>query len=826
MIRGILQDVRHGARMLVKNPGFAFVAIVSIAIGVGANAAMFSFADAIVLRPLTVPRADEVITVTTVAPASGFAPPTSAALSYPDYVDVRDQARSFASLVAYQLVVASVATRPNEPAQRKFGLAVSGNFFDALQVQPILGRAFGSDADRVGSPNPVVVLDNDTWREEFASDAGILGRSIRIGGIELTVVGVMPRGFTGPDQWVLPGYYIPNAMLPRLRGMPADALTARGLRNFAVKGRLLPGVPVSQASEEVEIIGANLRRDFPDTNRNLGLAAKTEFRARVDARPQLAVGATMLITLAVVVLCVACANVAGLLSSRAPVRAREMALRLSIGAGRTRLVRQLLLESLVLAAGGGAAGLLVGYGVIAVLGQLDLPTDVPLKLTFAPDERVVFVGIVAATLSALAASLAPAWQSTRVDLVSSLKSHAAADPRRSRLWGRNLLVGAQVALSLFLLTVAVFMYRGFQAELAGGPGFRTDRILTMAFQPDLAGYDVARAERFYRLLKEATATLPGVESATLTTSVPMDAISIENTTIAPEGFQFPAGTDNVRVRSARIDEDYFDTLGISVIAGRAFGFTDTPEAPRVAVVNDTFAARYWPGQSVLGKRFRRTDGDRPWIGIVGVVPTHKYRAVSEAPTPFIYYPLAQNPTTMSTILVAANTDAAALAAPLRQAVRNIDPNMPIFDVRTMEDLYSGNAVGLFTLLVQLIGGMGSMGLAMSVIGLYGLMAYSVSQRTREIGIRMAVGAHPSTVLRMVLRHGLLLAVSGIVVGSIGSVATRGLLRAVFPFPHANNLGVTVYLIVVPALLAITLTAAYIPARRASRIDPLMALRQE
>jgi predicted permease len=826
MIRGILQDVRHGARMLMKNPGFAFVAIVSIAIGVGANAAMFSFADAIVLRPLTVPRADEVITVTTVAPASGFAPPTSAALSYPDYVDVRDQAKSFANLVAYQLVVASVATRPNEPAQRKFGLAVSGNFFDALQVQPILGRAFGRDADRVGSPNPVVVLDNDTWREEFASDAGILGRSIRIGGIEMTVVGVMPRGFTGPDQWVLPGYYIPNAMLPRLRGMSADALTARGLRNFAVKGRLRPGVPVSQASEEVEIIGANLRREFPDTNRNLGLAAKTEFRARVDARPQLAVGAAMLITLAVVVLCVACANVAGLLSSRAPVRAREMALRLSIGAGRTRLVRQLLLESLVLAAGGGAAGLLVGYGVIAVLGQLDIPTDVPLKFTFALDERVVFVGIVVAMLSALAASLAPAWQSTRVDLVSSLKSHSAADPRRSRLWGRNVLVGAQVALSLFLLTVAVFMYRGFQAELEGGPGFRTDRILTMAFQPDLAGYDVARAQRFYRLLKEATAALPGVESTTLTTSVPMDAISIENTTVAPEGFQFPAGTDNIRVRSARVDEDYFGTLGIEVVAGRSFRSTDTPETPRVAVVNETFAARYWPGQSVLGKRLRRTDGDRPWIEIVGVVPTHKYRAISEAPTEFIYYPLAQNPTTISTILVAANTDAGALAVPLRQAVRNIDPNMPVFDVRTMEDLYSGNAVGLFTLLVQLIGGMGSMGLVMSVVGLYALMAYSVSQRTREIGIRMAVGAHPSTVLQMVLRHGLLLAVSGIVVGSIGSVATRGVLRAIFPFPHANNLGVTVYLVVVPALLAITLTAAYIPARRASRIDPLMALRQE
>jgi predicted permease len=826
MIDSVLQDLKHGARMLVKNPGFTTVAIVSIAIGVGANAAMFSFADTLVLRPLTVPRANEVVTVTAVVPRSGFAPPTSGALSYPDYVDVRDQARSFASLVAYQLVVVSFADRPDEPARRKFGMAVSGNLFDALGVQPAMGRAFGVEEDGVAGQSAVVVLDHDTWQQDFAGDAGILGRSVRIGGAEMTIIGVMPRGFSGPDQWVLPGYYIPIAMLPRLPGVPADVLTARGQRNFVAKGRLEPGVTVVQANEEVGLIGEALQRSFPDTNRSQGLAARTEFDARVDARPQLAVGAAMLISLALVVLLVACANVAGLLSSRAPVRARELALRLAIGAGRLRLIRQLLVECLLIAAGGAAVGLLIGYAVIGLLGRLELPTDVPLKISFALDDRVFIVGIVVATLSAIVSSLAPAWQATRVDLVTSLKSQAAADPRRSRLWGRNVLVAGQVALSLVLLTVAVFLYRGFQAEVAYGPGYRTERILAMSFQPNLAGYDAARAERFYRLLKEAAVALPGVQSVTLTSSVPMDAISIENSGVVPEGVELPAGTEFVRVRSAHVDEEYFATLGIRVISGRAFRLADDEQAPRVAVVNDTFATRYWPGRNAVGRRFRLSDGDRPWVEIVGVAATHKYRAVAESPTPFIYYPRQQSPVISSSLLVAARQDPAPLAAPLRTAVRTIDPNMPVFDVRTLDDLYSSSAVGVTNLVVQLVAGMGSMGLVMAIIGLYGLMAYSVSRRTREIGIRVAVGAHPSSVLRMVWRQGLLLAAAGIVVGSIASAATSGMLRAVFAFPHANDLGLTTYAVVVPALLAVTLLAAYIPARRASRIDPLMTLRQE
>ena len=503
MLSTFWQDLKHGARMLRKNPGFSFVAMASIAIGVGANAAMFSLADTLVLRPLTVPRANEIVTVAAVAPKSGFSSPTSSALSYPDYVDVRNQARSFSSLFAFRLIVASFADRADQPAQRKFGMAVSGNLFDALGVQPVLGRAIAVDEDRVVGRDPVVVLDHDLWRQQFAADPRIVGRQIRLGGVEMTVIGVMPSGFTGPDQFVQPSFYIPLSMAPALiSGTAVVELTQRDVRNIAVKGRLKPGVSVEQAAEEVTLIGANLQRSYPETNRNQGLTAQTELDARVEARPQLAVAALVPMTLAAIVLLVACANVAGLLTSRAPVRGREIALRLAIGAGRLRLMRQLLVESLLIAVGGGALGLLIAASVISMLQGLQVPTDVPLKLSFDLDDRVLIVGLIVATASTLASSLVPAWKSTRTNLVGNLRNQTADDPRRSRLWGRNILVCGQVALSLVLVTVAVFLFRAYQSEYGRGPGFRTDHVLLMSFEPDLAGYDAARADRFYDQLRD------------------------------------------------------------------------------------------------------------------------------------------------------------------------------------------------------------------------------------------------------------------------------------------------------------------------------------
>jgi predicted permease len=834
MLTTLWQDFIYGARLLRKNPGFAFVAIASIAIGVGANAAMFSLADTLVLRPLTVPRASEIVSLSAVVPNAGFLSPTSSALSYPDYEDVRDQARSFESLVAFRLIVAGFADRADQPAQRKFGMAVSGNLFDALGVQAAHGRVLTAEDDRVVGRDAVVVLDHAFWRQQFVSDPGIVGRRIRLGGVEMTVAGVTPEDFTGPDQFVQPSFYIAFAMAPALlSGSAVVELTKRDVHNIAVKGRLKPGVSIEQAAQEVSLIAANLARAYPDTNRNQGLTVQTEFDARVQARPQLAVMALMLVTLSMIVLLVACANVAGLLASRAPVRAREMALRLAIGAGRLRITRQLLVESLLVAVGGGVVGLLLGSTIIAFLREIQVPTDVPLKLTMDLSDRVLVVGFALATLSAVGSSLIPAWQSSRTDLVSHLKNQGAINPKRQRLWGRHLLVSGQVGLSLVLLTAAVFLYRSYQSEYGRGPGFRTDHLLLMSFQPDLAGYDVARAGRFQDLLRERAAELPGVRSVAFTSSVPFDSISIENTTIAPEGFQLPEGTSFVRVRSARVDAGYFDTLGIGLTSGRAFRSSDTTETPRVAVVNQTFASRYWPGSVAIGKRFRLTPlagtaagTEQLWIEVVGIAIDTRYRSLSEEPTPFVYYPLAQNPAPDSTIMLHTDGDAASFAAPLSAAVRALDPNMPVFGVQTMEAFYRASAINVGNMLIQTVGAMGFIGLLLSVVGLYGLVAYAVNRRTREIGIRMAVGAQAGTVLRMVMRQGLLLAGFGTVAGVAASGVTTALLRAVFPFPNVPGVDVMTYVIVVPALLAVTLLAAYLPARRAARIDPLLALRQE
>ena len=828
MLGTLWQDLKHGARMLRKNPGFSFVAMASIAIGVGANAAMFSLADTLVLRPLTVPGANQIVTVSAVVPKSGFASPTSSALSYPDYVDVRDQARSFSSLFAFRLIVASFADRADQPAQRKFGMAASGNLFDALGVQPALGRAITVDEDRVVGRDPVVVLDHDLWQQQFAADPRIVGRQIRLGGVEMTVIGVMPSGFTGPDQFVQPSFYIPLSMAPALiSGTAVVELTQRDVRNIAVKGRLKPGVSVEQAAEEVALIGANLQRSYPETNRNQGLTARTELDARVEARPQLAVAALVPMTLAAIVLLVACANVAGLLTSRAPVRGREIALRLAIGAGRLRLMRQLLVESLLIAVGGGALGLLIAASVISMLQGLQVPTDVPLKLSFDLDDRVLIVGLIVATASTLASSLVPAWTSTRTNLVGSLRNQTADDPRRSRLWGRNILVCGQVALSLVLATVAVFLFRAYQSEYGRGPGFRTDHVLLMSFEPDLAGYDAARADRFYDQLRDRATAIPGVTSVAFTSSVPFDGISIENTPVAPEGFQLPPGTESVRVRSARVDEDYFDTLAIGIVNGRPFRRTDTRDSPRVAVVNQTFATRYWPGQAAIGKRFQVIGDDAaPWVEVVGVAADTRYRTLSEGPTEYIYYPRSQNTVANATIMLHTESDPVSSAAPLRAAVRALDPNMPVFGVQTMADFYRASSVSLSNLLIEVVGGMGAMGLALSIVGLYGLVAYAVNRRTREIGIRMAVGAQSGAVMRMVMRHGLLLAGGGTLLGVLASAATGGLLRRAFPFPNVASVDIVTYALVVPTLLAVTLLAAYIPARRAARIDPLRALRQD
>ena len=822
----MFQDLKHGIRLLLKNPGFTFVAVISIAIGVGANAAMFSVADGLVFRPLPVPRSGEVVTVVGQARDVGFG---NRRLSYPDYLDLRDRSKSFRGLVAYTFVITSFARRVDDPAQRKVGMTASGNLFDAMEVRPALGRTFRTDEDAVPGRDPVVVLDHDEWTQEFSADPAIVGKRIHIGGIEFTVIGVAPPGFTGIDHDVKPAFYIPLAMYAAVQnGVQPDLLTRREIRSFAVKGRLAGGVTMTQARQDVQQLARSLAQTYPDTNRNRDLLVKTELEAYRDlpggGDTNLAI---MLMTLALVVLVIACANVAGLLTSRAPARAREVALRLAVGAGRWRLVRQLVTESLLMATGGGILGLLMGYGVISVFRTVEYPTDIPLKLTFELDERALIVAIVVAAGSAVLSSLLPAWGATRTDLVSSLKDvSATAGAKRSRLWGRSVLVCGQVALSLVLLTVTVFMYRAFQSRLDQGPGFRTEGMIFASFDPGLARYDDARTQTFYRELRDRALTLPGVKAVALASTVPMRTDNLQTTQVAPEGFQFSPGIESVNCPSAIVDEGFFDVTGIRLVEGRVFRPTDTENSPGVVIVNQRFAARYWPGQSAIGKRVQVRGQNARQVEIVGVAADSKYFFIVEPPVEFMYFAHAQSPLSRRSLMLASTGSATALAEPLRAMVRSIDPGMPVLGLRTMEDYYASRVIHVSRLIVGTVGGMGTIGVLLAIVGLYGLMAYAVSCRTREIGIRIAVGAAPGSVLGMVLRHGMLLAAIGIAVGIVASISTGGLLRGVFQNQGAAGNDILTYVLVVPVLVAVTLFAAYVPARRAARTDPLRALRQD
>jgi putative ABC transport system permease protein len=803
----IWQDVRFSLRMLAKNPGFALVAIITMGLGIGANTAIFSVVNTVLLRPLPYDSPERITMVYTTNEKRGI---NRNPFSYPNFTDFRSTQQSFDSLAAY--TETSAALSGGEFPEQITGIATSADIFKVLATQAYKGRTFNAGDEREGGA-PVVIISYGAWQRRFGADPNIIGRQISLDGRSQTVVGVLPESFQFLFTSEQPEFW--TALKPK-GGMNEQ----RGAIYLSVIGRLKQGVTLEQASAEMRTIASRLAEQYKaeNANRSVNLVPALEDMTS-SLRP------TLLVLLGAVgfVLLIACANVANLLLVRAAGRGREIAIRLAHGASRLRIIRQLLTESLLLALLGGAVGLLLAIWGVDVLSSV-VPSNIPRFNQTGIDLYVLSFTLLSSIITGLIFGLAPALQASRLDLNEALKEggrSTAGGRVRNRV--RSLLIVSEVALSLVLLIGAGLLIKSFIALRSVNPGFNPQKALTASVSlPSIKYEDEAKQLGFYREVIERTSHLSNVEAVGAIMPLPLgnNALSISFTV---DGQPEPAAGDTPTAGARIITPGYFRAMAIPVLKGRDFVEQDTPDSPKVILINDTLAQRFFPGQDPVGKRLRlgmnNINGE-----IVGVVGDVRHSGLDEEAGPEFYVPLTQVPISdMALVVRAKNGDPATLAPALRQVVREIDKDQPLFEVRTMNSLVSSSiARQRFSMMLVVL--FAVLALALASVGIFSVMSFLVTQRTHEIGIRMALGAQRQDVLRMVLRQGMMFTLVGLGVGLAASfILTRlieGLLfkvRATDPYTFA---GVSLLLIVVALL------ACYIPARRATRVDPMIALRYE
>ena len=677
----------------------------------------------------------------------------------------------------------------------------------------------------------MLVLGYDFWKNTLAEDRSIVNGVVWINGVDFTVVGVAQQSFTGTQPPMRPAFYVPAVMAGRLTAGSSQSgsrtagtpLEDRAARTFVVKGRLKAGVSKLDAQAELTRLWQGLQHRYPEENRGGALTVRSELEERIRDEPTTAMVMALQMALVAIVLIIACANVANLMLGRAGARSREIAIRLALGVSRMRLLRQLLTESLLLALIACALGVGLAYVWLRVVHARLEPGDVPIVIAPHLDHRVLMFSVLVAAVSAVFFGLVPALQSLKTPVLPALKHGAPGQARAPRIIGRNALVVAQVALSVVLLVATGMLIGGIRRILLLDPGFRTDHLITMGLDTSVVGYTPVQTYEFYRRLVDRTAALPGVRSVALANWVPLSRGGFIDSVI-PEGYELPAGQAHATVFSATVDDNYFATMGTEIVRGRPFTADDRERSRRVAVVNEEFAKTYWPDQDPIGRRIQLSDSGL-WLDVVGVARTGKYLFVGETPMRFLYLPFAQHQRSQMTLLVeTAHADASTVAGPVRDVVRAIDADQPVFNVRTAASFYEQRAIAVPLRIMRMVGTMGLLGLALALIGLYGVVAYSVARRTREIGIRMAIGASRQDVLKSILGQGLVLSTAGVVLGGVASVAVAPVLTAGLVGLGASN--AETYVTVPIALIGLTLVASYFPARRASMVDPTVTLRCE
>ena len=815
----LIQDLRFGARMLIKNRAVTIVAVVTLALGLGANTAIFSTMNFLMLRPLPVRNAER---LTVIAPKlqgdDGFN-----RFSYLDFRDLRGQADALSDVLAYDLTILGldIASR----AEPVVVSEVSGNFFQALGLGPAVGRLVYSEGAEEPGAEPEVVLGYDYWKKRFNSDLRVIGKEVRMNGRAVTIVGVAPEGFHGLCSLVDMQAYIPLGVR-RLWTDNDSFWERRDQRGLSVLGFLKPGVSLRQAQASANLVMQRLARQYPETEKGISLHVIPEALARPepDASDGLVIVGVLFTVLAGLVLLLACSNVANILLVRAGAREQEMAMRAALGASRFRLIRQLLTESLLLAVLGAAAGLGLGYCVSSLLSSIRVQAlNVPLRFDFAFDWRVFANTLGAGALTGLLVGLVPAWRASRPNL--NRVPHAAGFRTvgvRGRSWLRSGVVVAQVAGSLMLLAVAGLFVRSARNAAEVYLGFDPHHVLNLAMDTQNIGLEKHRSQQFYRELEGRVGILPGVQSVSLASWTPMGYIK-DSSRVYPEGQA--VSSNEPATDFAAVDPSYFETMKVRIIRGRPFSGGDTEKSPPVAIVNEVMAARVWPNQDAIGRRFRAGDSTAVLIEIVGITKQGKYGNPAEDPTPFFYLPQAQAPTHYRVLQIRGAGAPEILIHAVKKQIHDLAPGLPVFGVETMEQtLEGGNGLLLYRMGTNLTAALGFLGLGLSVVGVYGVISYVAAQRTHEIGVRMALGADRGDILKLVLRQGLTLVGTGVVAGllitSIASHTIASLLLGVAPDDPLTLSSVAVF------LAAVGMLASYVPARRAMKVDPLKALKYE
>ena len=837
-VEDMLKDLRYGVRMVLKHPGFSATAIIVLALGIGANSAIFSIINAMLLKPLSIHRPGELVGVYV---EGTTAPGGYRAFSYPNFQDLREQAAAFADLAAHNLTLVGVGD--GGATRRVWADAVTANWFETFGVPLALGRAFTAVEEQPGANLPVAIVSHDYWvREGRRPD--VLGETILVNAEPLTIVGVAAAGFTGssvlfrPQVWLPLGLY--GTVATEVGGTPGSrSLRERDYYTLMVKGRLGPGHSVESAAPELEAIAARLSRAYPATNEDRTLRAAPLPRLAVSTRPttdgQFAALSALVLGMAGVVLLIACLNVANMVLARCASRRREIAIRLSLGGGRGRVVRQLLTEGFVLSAGGGAVGLVVAvWAAGALVRSIESVLPFGVAVDVGVDWRVLLGTLGFCLLGALFFGLGPAWQMTRGDIVGELKQKQQSNPEPRRGRGlpasRDLLIVGQVALSLALLTAGGLFLRGAVAASSADPGFAFERGLLLETDPSLAGYDEVQGRTVYRDLLPRLRALPGVDAVSMASMVPFGLFS-ESREVVPVGADDPAG----RAASfTLVADDYFRALGLSMLRGREFTRTETEGGSGAAavIVDETFARALWPNADPLGQvvRLRRRNGQLGDVRtVVGVAPGRRSQIFDQQPTPHVYLPAgAEYRANMNLhVRLAAPGRAAANAMlqQVRQAVRGFDERLPILSLQTLEDFRAAGArLGMVQAGAAVFSTFGGLALFLAVVGLYGVKSYGVSQRTREIGLRMALGAGRADVLWLALRGGLVMTGAGLLFGVLLSVATARLLAGLLY--EVRTFDPLVFALAPMLLAGSVLLASWLPARRAARISPMEALRQE